>query len=255
MNRSFMLQLYCPKLHKGDKRTLRAIDAAENVLGEKLLFHETATGPKRTVNRESLVRTEIAKSGSPPMITNGDKARYFAISGLALPMLLPAGRAMFRAHAYIAPQLVRKIDSHQLLAGMGFAFEAWWGSLDPPTLGHLIYDQLHAPGVGAYGNPIVLPPGIPALSHVNELESAARPAWIGWINYWSDEAAALLGLTERNGDKIVPFQKVARVSGGWVLKVTNVPLDVARPDHLSRLVAAYERFPGVGRAPKAPKVS
>lgn len=38
-------------------------------------------------------------------------------------------------------------------------------------------------------------------------------------------------------------------SGGWVVPLTNAPLDLDKPSHLDALKRAYERFPEIcGRA-------
>jgi len=35
-------------------------------------------------------------------------------------------------------------------------------------------------------------------------------------------------------------------SGGWVVQLTDEPLDLDRPDHLDALKRTYERFPEIG---------
>ncbi|MDY7228404.1 DUF5953 family protein [Hyalangium rubrum] len=36
-------------------------------------------------------------------------------------------------------------------------------------------------------------------------------------------------------------------SGGWVVQLTDAPLDLDNPAHLEALKRAYERFPEIGR--------
>ncbi|GMU10553.1 hypothetical protein ASNO1_68070 [Corallococcus caeni] len=35
-------------------------------------------------------------------------------------------------------------------------------------------------------------------------------------------------------------------SGGWVVQLTDAPLDLDNPVHLDALLRAYERFPAIG---------
>ena len=70
--------------------------------------------------------------------------------------------------------------------------------------------------------------------------------YLGWLNYWSDAAAEAIGFPDpaRDADLISRSRRTA--TGGWVVQLTDTPLDLDNPAHLDALLRAYERFPEIG---------
>ncbi len=48
----------------------------------------------------------------------------------------------------------------------------------------------------------------------------------------------------RDGELLTRARRTA--SGGWLVQLTDAPLDLDNPAHLDALKRAYERFPQVG---------
>jgi hypothetical protein len=80
-----------------------------------------------------------------------------------------------------------------------------------------------------------------------EALSAAVPVLIGWLNYWSAETCHLLAF-DLDGPKQRLFTEAHPCHGGGVvLRLTEDPLDLDRPEHLAALMAAYDAFPVIPR--------
>ncbi|KFE68666.1 hypothetical protein DB31_7903 [Hyalangium minutum] len=94
--------------------------------------------------------------------------------------------------------------------------------------------------------PHVPPRGLPALNLPKHLRSSEIPHYLGWLNYWSAATAQALGFPDpaRDADLLSRARRTA--TGGWVVRLTETPLDLDNPAHLEALARAYERFPEIG---------
>ena len=90
------------------------------------------------------------------------------------------------------------------------------------------------------------PRGLPALNLPENLRSPEIPYYLGWLNYWSAAAAQAIGFPDpaRDADLLSRARRTA--TGGWVVQLTDAPLDLDNPAHLEALMRAYERFPEIG---------
>ncbi|SEL46353.1 hypothetical protein SAMN05444354_106111 [Stigmatella aurantiaca] len=78
------------------------------------------------------------------------------------------------------------------------------------------------------------------------IRSPEIPYYLGWLNYWSAAAAKAIGFPDPARDA-EQFKRARRTaSGGWVVQLTDAPLDLDNPAHLDALKRAYERFPEIG---------
>jgi hypothetical protein len=86
-------------------------------------------------------------------------------------------------------------------------------------------------------------------------DPAGLPGRLGWLNYWHPEAAVALGFPDTEKDAAWLRWSSTTPSGAWLVKLTDEPLDLARPDHVDSLAQAYWRFDKVGNRmrPAAPK--
>ena len=73
------------------------------------------------------------------------------------------------------------------------------------------------------------------------------PYDLGWLNYWSAAAAQALGFPQPARDAELLTRARHMDSGGWVIPLTDSPLDLDNPAHLDTLKRAYARFPEIGR--------
>ncbi len=90
------------------------------------------------------------------------------------------------------------------------------------------------------------PRGLPALKLPWDIRSPEIPHRLGWLNYWSAAAARAIRFPDpaRDGELLSRARRAS--SGGWVVQLTDAPLDLDNPAHLDALLRAYERFPVIG---------
>jgi Family of unknown function (DUF5953) len=73
-----------------------------------------------------------------------------------------------------------------------------------------------------------------------------QPHHFGWLNYWSQEVSAYVGLPER-AERTSMLEHSYRTPGGaWLVKLGADPFEARNADHGRLLCAAYETFPRVG---------
>lgn len=128
--------------------------------------------------------------------------------------------------------------------------KAIWGCYSPePTriqlrAGHFIQNWEYALEHGAVESVTKLP-RLGHLEHGARMESPLQPEVFGWLNYWSIDTAAWLGLSDSRDD--LSLFKVAQTStGAWFVQIAQDPLDLRRPTHVEALLEAYSRFPKLG---------
>ncbi len=88
--------------------------------------------------------------------------------------------------------------------------------------------------------------GLPALKLFQHIRSPEIPYYLGWLNYWSAAAAKAIGFPDPARDAELLTWARRTASGGWVVQLTDSPLDLDNPAHLDALKRAYERFPEIG---------
>ena len=79
-----------------------------------------------------------------------------------------------------------------------------------------------------------------------KLPSPELPHFLGWLNYWSDAAARAIGFPDPSRDAELLSRAKRTATGGWVVRLTDAPLDFNDPTHLETLKLAYGRFPAIG---------
>jgi hypothetical protein len=94
--------------------------------------------------------------------------------------------------------------------------------------------------------PHVPPRGLPTIKLTEEIRSPEIPHHLGWLNYWSDAAARAIGFPDPARDVELLSRARRTASGGWVVQLTDAPLDLDNPTHLDALKRAYVRFPEIG---------
>ena len=81
---------------------------------------------------------------------------------------------------------------------------------------------------------------------LQRMHSPAIPQYLGWRNDWSSAAAQAIGFPNPARDAELLSRARRTATGGWVVQLTDAPLDYDNPAHLDALKRAYERFPEIG---------
>jgi hypothetical protein len=280
---------YAPPLSPGDDRLVCAVQAVERVLPWVELRYRMPSGADFGVSEEDYGRLvlEAAARGEPPFegadipVPLADRDRWLldAPSRGKLPFICNhlEGRAVILQQIQVGPdehvQPVLGVSADfppepgvwqhaaDLMAEVGVALCAHWGNASTGlTSGALssqiLWDEPH---------PDRPPPGLPAL--VDDDERSSVPYILGWVNYWSKEAAARIGFPDpaRHAELLERARQVE--GGGWVVQLTDEPLDIcfrvhswcageykapeeprdlSNPAHLRALQRAYELLPAIG---------
>jgi hypothetical protein len=129
-----------------------------------------------------------------------------------------------------------------VLEGMAEGARAFWGEATPDdAAGDIAYQT--APTLQGPPSPRR---GLPALKLFEHIRSPEIPYFLGWLNYWSPAAAEAIGFPDPARDAELLSRSRRTTSGGWVVQLTDAPLDLDNPAHLDALKRAYERFPEIG---------
>jgi hypothetical protein len=94
--------------------------------------------------------------------------------------------------------------------------------------------------------PGVPPRGLPALKLLSQIRSPEIPARLGWLNYWSAATAQAIGFPDSARDAELLSRARRTPSSGWVVQITEAPLNLDNPSHLDALKRTYERFLEIG---------
>ena len=129
-----------------------------------------------------------------------------------------------------------------MLEAMAEGARAFWGHASRYSYGSEVGEQFRRSADG----PERSPRGLPMLNLPEKLPAPEIPCFLGWVNYWSAAAAQAIGFPDPARDAELLTRARRTPSGGWVVKLTDAPLDYDNPAHLDALNRAYERFPVIG---------
>lgn len=234
-------QLYAPVLADDDPRPLQVAIALEAALPGAQLDHEVtpAGTARRLPDRDAFLR-QAASKRELPMVFHGDEARYVSVRGREVPgHLMPAGAASWEVCVMI-PLGEGRSHLEDAVGRAGEASGAWWGSAAPEAAAAIIATQTIHPHL-----PRPLPAGLPGLSPPWRLRDPRVPHRLGWLNYWSDATARLLGFPDPERDRDL-LARSRRIGAAWLVRLADEPLDPSRTDHVEALRGAYDRFPAIG---------
>jgi hypothetical protein len=154
----------------------------------------------------------------------------------------PDGQAQFEVHAHLPPDAVGIAAAADVLEAVAESARASWGHATPSSAGLDIARQTK----NWAANPQPPPRGLPALKLPWDIRSPEIPHRLGWLNYWSAAAARAIGFPDPARDAELLSRSRRTATGGWVVQLTDAPLDLDNPGHLDTLKRAYERFPEIG---------
>lgn len=242
--RSLIFSVYSPALDGDAVRTLAIIQAMERVLpGLSLGWTISDEGKFIPLPRRNAWVAEAAARKELPMLTNGNEHSLVTVSGWERPAgISSGGRPQFEVHAYVPFNEAGIAAAVDVLEGVAEGARAFWGRVLPEGAGTVIAQQVrHSRDV-----PHVPSLGLPALGLPEDIRSPEVPHHLGWVNYWSAATARMLGFPDPTRDVDLLSRARRTGTGGWVVQLTETPLDLDAPAHLDALLRAYERFPEIG---------
>ncbi|WNG28035.1 hypothetical protein F0U62_31540 [Cystobacter fuscus] len=243
--RSLDLIVYAPALVGGDSRPLAVVHGMERALpGLHLEWKISDEGrPVPLPQRDAWVAQGRSDGPGVPLLCNGDESQPITISGWVRPAgVSSGGQPQFDVHAELPLDAVDIEAAADVLEAVGEGAHAFWGRLLLEEMAVMASEQFRHPG----DEPHVPPKGLPSLELPWELPAPEIPHYLGWMNYWSAAAARAIGFPDfaRDADLLSRSRRTA--TGGWVVRLTEAPLDLDNPAHLDALKRTYERFPEIG---------
>jgi hypothetical protein len=186
--------------------------------------------------------SEAATRGEFPLLCNGDESYPSTISGAKIPAsLAPGGRPLLDVYAELPLDAAVIAVASCVLERVAEGARAFWGHATPDGAALDIAYQT-APTLRG---PPAPSRGLPALKFA-KIRVPEIPHHLGWLNYWSAAAAQAIGFPDTIRDVDLLSRARRTASGGWIVQLTDAPLELHNPAHLEALKRAYERFPEIG---------
>jgi hypothetical protein len=239
-----ILIAYAPALVGNDGRALAIVLGMERAFpGLRLEWTVTEGRQLAAVPQRDGWLAEATKDGELPFLCNGDESYPVMISGLQNPASLsPGGQPLLDVHAKMPLDAAVVAAAMDVLEAVAEGARAYWGHATPDDAALDIAYQT-APTLEGPPSPRR---GLPALKLPDKIHSPEIPHRLGWLNYWSAASARAIGFPDpaRDADLLTRARRTA--AGGWIVQLTDAPLDLDNPAHLDALKRAYERFPEIG---------
>jgi len=193
-------------------------------------------------DRDEFVVRESRRGEFPTLRSIDDNFRV-SVMGWGKPAgISPGSRAQFEFHVSVPLSADGIAAASALLEAVAEEARAFWGHATPFSAGVDIArqtknrpDDLEPP-----------PRGLPVIKSPSAMRLPEIPHRLGWLNYWSAAAARAIGFPDLARDEELLPQARRTATGGWVVQLTEAPLDLDNPAHLDALKRAYERFPEIG---------
>jgi hypothetical protein len=236
--------VYAPALVGNDGRSLAVVHGMEQAFpGLRMEWMVSEDGRLVALPQRDAWLLEGTKDGGFPLVCNGDESYPVTVTGWGRPARLSAGgQSQFEVHAKLPLDEAMIAAAPGVLEGVAEGARALWGHATPSKaaveMAGQTIDPVHKPGVP--------PRGLPALKFPEKIRSPEIPHYLGWLNYWSAAAAQAIGFPDPSRDEDLLSRARRTATGGWIVRLTETPLDLDNPSHLEALMRAYERFPEIG---------
>ncbi|SEM83065.1 hypothetical protein SAMN05444354_1243 [Stigmatella aurantiaca] len=242
--RTLTLIVYAPSLVGKDGRTLDVIRGMEKALpGLRLEWRLSEGGRPIALPRRDTWLIKSIEDGGFPLICNGDESYPVTVMGCENSALFsPGGQSQFEVHAKLPLDEPVIAAAAVVLEAVAEGAGSFWGHVSRYGYGSEVAQQFRR---SAHG-PERSPRGLPMLNLPEKLLKPELPCFLGWLNYWSSAAARAIGFPDPDRDAELLNRARRTASGGWVVQLTEAPLDYDNPAHLDALKRAYERFPQIG---------
>ncbi|NNB87437.1 DUF5953 family protein [Corallococcus exiguus] len=236
--------VYAPALMGKDRRTIDSVQGMEKALpGLRLEWRLSEGGRPLALPQRDAWLIESIEDGGFPIVCNGDENYPVTVMGRERSgFFSPAGQAQFEVHAELPLDAAVSAAAADVLEAVAEGARAFWGRATPDGAAVDIAYQT-APTRGGPPSPRR---GLPALKLFEHIRSPEIPYYLGWLNYWSDASARAIGFPDPARDTEWLSRARRTATGGWIVQLTEAPLDLDDPAHLAALERAYERFPEIG---------
>ncbi|REG37291.1 hypothetical protein ATI61_101273 [Archangium gephyra] len=236
--------VFAPALVGDEKRPLVIAQRMERALPGLRL--EWTTSEKDDLialpNRDEGIATDKANGGFF-FLCNDDENHPVILSGWENPAGLAAdGPPHFQVSASLPLDSAGIAAAVDVLEAIGEGARAFWGHVSPEGYGVELAQQTRH----SSSDPDVSPRGLPAIGLPRDIPAPEIPHFLGWLNYWSAAAARAIGFPDPARDAELLSRSRRTATGGWVVRLTDAPLDLNNSAHLDALQRAYERFPEIG---------
>jgi hypothetical protein len=241
---SLILIVYAPALVGDDHRTLAAVHGLERALpGLRLEWRVSEERQLAALPQRDAWLAEAAARGKFPLVCNGDERYPVVISGVKRSASAsPGGQPQLQVHAELPLDAAVIAAAEEMLERVAEGTRAFWGRATPNGAALDIAYQI-APTLEGPPTPRR---GLPALKLFEHIRAPEIPYYLGWLNYWSDAAARAIGFPDPTRDAELLSRARRTAMGGWIVRLTEEPLDLDNPAHLDALKRVYERFPEIG---------
>ncbi|WNG32520.1 hypothetical protein F0U61_02035 [Archangium violaceum] len=236
--------VYAPALVGNDGRTLAIVQGMERALpGLRMEWGVSEDGRLIALPQRDTWLIEGTKDGAFPLVCNGDESFPVTVYGVQTSARhAPGSQPLLDVHAKLPLDAVGLAAAADVLEAMAEGARALWGHATPDRAALDIANQT-APTLEGPPSP---PRGLPALKLFEHIRAPEIPYYLGWLNYWSEAAARAIGFPDPVRDAELLSRSRRTATGGWVVRLTDAPLDLDNPAHLDALKRAYERFPEIG---------
>ncbi|MFY2558079.1 DUF5953 family protein [Corallococcus terminator] len=242
--KALTLIVYAPALVGTDDRSLAVVRGMEKALPGLLLGWEVGKGghPIALPQHDAWL-PERTQDGRFPLLCNGDERYPVTVNGRGRPGLLsPGGQSLSEVHAELPLDEPVIAAAAALIEGVAEGARAFWGHASPYGYGSEVAQQFRRSPHG----PECSPRGLPMINLPEKLPAPELPWFLGWLNYWSAAAAQAIGFPDPARDAELLTRARRTPSGGWVVQLTDAPLDLDNPAHLDALKRTYERYSRIG---------
>lgn len=242
--RRITLIAYAPALVRDDSRPVAVVHGMEHAFpGLRLGWRISEQGQFIPLPRRDATVAQERPDGGFPLLSNADESALVTVTGLESSAASSSGgQAQLEIHAKLPLSPEGIAASAAVLEAVAEAARAYWGHATPSRAALAIARQTQNPEF----EPQTPPRGLPALTVPWNIPSPEIPHRLGWLNYWSAAAAEAIGFPDPSRDAELLARARRTPSGGWVVQLTDAPLDLDIPAHRDALLRAYERFPEIG---------
>jgi hypothetical protein len=242
--RTLIFIVNAPALVGKDRRILDSVHGIEGAIpGLRLEYRVTERRRLAALPQRDAWLLENIEDGGFPLVCNGDDKHPVTVSGRGRSGLFSAGgQDQLEVHAELPLGEPMMAAATNVLEGMAEGARAFWGRVLPNGVAAEMAQQVRH----SVHQPHAPPRGLPTLNLPSHIRSPAIPHHLGWLNYWSAAASEAIGFPELARDAELLSRSRRTATGGWVVQLTDAPLDLDNPAHLDALQRAYERFPEIG---------
>ncbi|MBN9684433.1 MULTISPECIES: DUF5953 family protein [unclassified Corallococcus] len=235
---------YAPALSGKDRRALSVVHGMEKAFpGLRLEWEVGEGGHPIALSQRDTWLVEKIEDGGFPVVCNGDESYPVTVWGMESSRRSSAGgQAQFEVHAKLPLDGPVIAAAAALLEAVAEGARSFWGHASPYGYGSEVAQQFRR----SADAPEFSPRGLPMLNLPEKCPRPETPSFLGWLNYWSAAAAEVIGFPDPARDAELLSRARRTPSGGWLVQLTETPLDYDNPVHLNALKQAYERFPAIG---------